>query len=531
MTDALDLRNRDALFTDLEADTFDVLVIGAGITGAGIARDTAMRGLRTALVEMGDFASGTSSRSTKLVHGGLRYLAQGDIGLVREAASERMTVRRIAPHLAISQPFILPVHSFAESTKLRAGLWTYEKLGSVPEDERHESWNVKTLQDKEPLMKTGDLSGAVVYPEYLTDDARLTLANVRSALAHGATVANYAAVSGFVMENSQVTGAEITETLPGSTRQAVVRARVIVNASGPWADTVRHLEDSDAPKRLQLTKGIHLIVHQSRFPVKQSAIITAQDKRSMFIVPRGQFIYIGTTDTFYDEAEHWPVVTGADVDYLLTATNDFFDIKPLQREDVVSLWAGIRPLIAEPGKSPSEISRKDETMHGKRGVISIAGGKLTAYRQMAERIADLCEKRLNKPVSDCQTQEESLPGGNFTQSVDTLCETLITRGMSEDRALRLSRLYGDEAAAVLDKGGDAAAEAEQAVLYEGAMTLEDYWVRRSARAWFDVEGGLAALEPAAQRMAELHGWSDDEREAQIRACRERRDADLKVLEQ
>ena len=240
---ALDLRHRDALFDALEARVFDLAVIGGGITGAGVARDAAMRGLSVVLVEARDFASGTSSRSSKMIHGGLRYLAKGDLALVREAASERKIVQAIAPHLARETPFVIPARNAGAVAKLRAGLWAFEKLGGVPKSRAHEVWSLADLQAREPAVDARGLAGAVVYPEYLTDDARLTLANIRSAAGHGALVINHAAAGALVIEAGRCVGLEAVDTLAGAGRRARLRARVIVNAAGPWVDALRALED------------------------------------------------------------------------------------------------------------------------------------------------------------------------------------------------------------------------------------------------------------------------------------------------
>jgi glycerol-3-phosphate dehydrogenase len=518
----LDLRDRTRLFAALEADVFDVAVIGGGITGAGIARDAAMRGLSVALVEARDFAAGTSSRSSKLVHGGIRYLAQGDMALVREAALERKTVRQIAPHLARRTLFIVPAHSRASIAKFRTGLWTYEKLGSVEADDRHELWNTERLASEEPALDTTSVSGAIVYPEYVTDDARLTLANIRSAASHGATVANYAEVTGVECANGVARALIVTDTLTAESRSgdrshARLRARVIVNATGPWADHIRQLERADADKRLALSKGIHLVVSRARLSVNHTVTMTAADKRGVFVVPRGDVAYLGTTDTFYPDSAYWPTITAADVDYLLAAANRVFRTPALTRGDVIALWSGIRPLIAEPGnKSPSELSRRDEVMESPAGIVTIAGGKLTAYRRMAERIADLCVNRLGRNGPPSTTAEETLPGGDLPESLASMTQRLIVAGLEPGAADRLLMLYGAEALTLTDGVAD---EARHAVLKEGALTLEDYWVRRSARARFDVDAGLAALQPAADAMAPLLGWSPAECARQVEACR------------
>ncbi|MGI9169306.1 MAG: FAD-dependent oxidoreductase [Caulobacteraceae bacterium] len=494
----LDLRDRDALFDALEGRVFDLAVIGGGITGAGVARDAAMRGLAVALVEARDFAAGTSSRSSKLIHGGLRYLAQGDIALVREAASERKIVEAIAPHLARPTPFVIPARSGAAIARLRAGLWAFEKLGGVPKSRRHEVWSRAELREREPAVAADDLAGAVVYPEYLTDDARLTLANMRSAAAHGVLVVNYAQAEAIVVESGRAVGIEVAETLPGAPeRRARLAARVIVNAAGPWVDAVRAMESPEAAPRLRLTRGIHLVVPREALPIERTVILTAADRRGLFAVPRGAITYIGTTDTFEDQTSPWPAITAADADYLLAAAAARFRTPPLTRADVVSAWAGVRPLVAEEGKSASDISRRDELWTGPAGVLSIAGGKLTAYRRMAQRVVDHVESALGVKHRPCRTADEALIGGDAASDIHAVA-------------------------------GGPAGEAAHAALIEGALTLADYWFRRSGRAWFDPDG-LAALAPAAQAMAPLLGWTGARTAEEIEACRRRHEIDMAGL--
>ena len=518
----VDLRRRDDLFARLEGQTFDLLVIGGGVTGAGVARDAAQRGLSVALVEAGDFASGASSRSSKMIHGGLRYMAQGDLGLVGEAATERKAVEHIAPHLTRQTPFVIPAKNAAVIAKLRAGMWAFEKLGSVPKDRRHEVWSRADLEAREPALRRDDLFGAVVYPEYLTDDARLTLANVRSAVADGAEAMNYAPVIEVIVEDGRATGVVVGDGLKDRSARARVRARVIINAAGPWVDALRGLEAATAPTRLSLTKGVHLVTPRSRLPVSRTVIYPAADRRSVFAVPKGDVTYIGTTDTFHPKAEHWPEITGDDVRYLLDATNARFDIPPLRPQDLVSAWSGLRPLVAQEGKSASEISRKDEVWTGPGGILSIAGGKLTAYRRMAERIVDMAEEALGRTPTPSRTADTPLQGGDV--------DVAAARAACGPDGDRLVGLYGADAPDMAAAGGGPAVEARHAVLCEGAVTLEDYWVRRSARAWFDADGGVAALAPAAEAMAPLLGWSQAEIAREIAGCVARRTALRSAME-
>jgi len=513
--DRIDTRRRAEVFASLESQRFDLVVIGGGVTGAGIARDAALRGLSVALLEARDFASGTSSRSSKMIHGGLRYLLQGHLAIVKEAAAERQILRRIAPHLAKPEIFLIPTDSAARAAALRAALWVYEKLGKVPAGEHHTVLDVVELAQREPLVNPAGLTGAVAYTEFLTDDARLVVANVRSAQAAGATVLSYASVDGLLLEGGRVVGVTVKSTVPGHGRSARVLGHLVVSAAGVWVDGVRRLEAGQDDTRLALSRGIHLVLHRDRLPVNNTVVLPAQDKRMAYAVPRGRFTYLGTTDVFHDRTEYWPEFARADVDYLRTAAERNLRTAPIADGDIVAMWSGIRPLVSEPGKKPGEVSRKDEVWTSPAGLISVAGGKLSAYRAMAEHLVDLAVRRLGKPALPCSTATQPLTGGARTLSGREIAR-LNTDAIEAER---LARLYGDEAPGIVADGGDVAAEARHAVLCEGALTLEDYWVRRSARAWFDERAGLGSLAPAALAMSKLLGWSEAERESQIAFCR------------
>jgi glycerol-3-phosphate dehydrogenase len=353
---------------------------------------------------------------------------------------------------------------------------------------------------------------------------------VRSAAAAGAVVANYAEVVAFVHgSGARATGLEIVDRSGDAARRCCVQARVIVNAAGPWADRVRQLEDLHSAPQLVLTKGIHLVLSRERLPIRNTVNLKAADNRGLFAIPRGEMAYLGTTDTFYPRPEYWPRVDTDDIDYVLDTANRAFDVAPLCRADVVNLWAGLRPLLAQPGKRPSEISRRDEIITGRGGVITISGGKLTAYRRMAARVVDRCQQSLEIAVTPSPTAEAPLPGGDFSGGVEALVHRITARLGDRRRAERLVRLYGTEAGDVAELGANVTAEVHQAVLREGAVMLEDYWVRRSARARFDPDGGLAALNDAATAMAALLGWSDARRAAQLEHCARMRESEMSII--
>ena len=327
--------SRSGLLGALGGERFDLVVIGGGITGAGVARDASRRGLRVALVEGSDFAAGTSSRSSKLIHGGLRYLAMGDIGLVRETARERKAVHQMAPHLAEPCWMVVPARNRASLIKFRTGIGTYEKLGAVGDDDRHLSWNRDDLAESEPCLRRDEYPWACAYREYMTDDARLVLAVLRDAVAAGAKVASRLPVVDVIWNGSQIDGV-ISEC--GATGERVeIRADAVVNATGPWVERLARLEESSAADRLHPSKGVHVVVDAARLPVHNLVIMNTADKRSVFVLPRGESVAIGTTDTSYHgDRLLWPEIERADVEYLLHPLKRYFDIEPLGFDDVVA---------------------------------------------------------------------------------------------------------------------------------------------------------------------------------------------------
>ena len=499
----------------LSDQTFDLLVIGGGITGAGVARDAVLRGLSVALIEAQDLASGTSSRSSKMIHGGLRYLVAGDVAVVKESASERSTLHRIAPHLAQKTPYVIPTGNLRSKLILRAALWAYERLGGVEREDYHEVWSAEQLAEREPLIARSRLNGAVVYPEFLTDDSRLTVATVRSAIESGATVATYLRATDIRREKVFLVSA--ASTLPGDDSETTIRARAVVNAAGPWVDEVCGLE-APQPARLALSRGVHLVFNHADVPVRNTVVMRTPDARRIFAVPLGQYTYIGTTDDYHPESEYWPPVTDQDVSYLLSSTRKAMPEANLSADRIVSVWSGIRPLVGDgSGRASKELSRKDEVWTAPSGLLTVGGGKLSAYRAMAERIVDTVIENHGLTAKPCTTADNPLPGGDRVVNASELEE------MGDIQSERLARLYGAEAVDVVTsaaRGGLVSAEVEQAVLKEGALRLEDYWARRSSRAWFDEGAGLPVLDEAANRMADLLGWDDSRKALEVENCRQ-----------
>ena len=375
------------------SERYDLLVIGGGITGAGIALDAAARGMKTALIEKNDFAFGTSSRSTKLIHGGLRYLKQLEFGLVKEVGSERAIVHKLAPHLVVPEKMLLPLSEKRGLGYLltSVGLKIYDWLAGVKAEDRRRMLTKQQTLKYEPLLRKDDVKGGAIYAEYRTDDARLTLEIVKTALVQGADLISYCKAEDFIYDSNMLSGVMVADQL--SLLKFKIYAKAIVNAAGPWVDELRDINKSNEGKHLHLTKGVHIVVPHVRFPVKQAIYISVDDGRMIFAIPRGRATYIGTTDTSYDGDKDEVITTSEDAAYLIHAVNMNFPLASLQLSDIESSWAGLRPLIFEEGKSASELSRKDEIFESPTGLISIAGGKLTSYRKMAERVVNLVVKK------------------------------------------------------------------------------------------------------------------------------------------
>jgi len=511
-------------FAALAREPFDVLVVGGGITGAGVARDAAMRGLRTALVEKDDFASGTSSRSSRLVHGGVRYLEHGELRLVFESSHERRTLRRLAPHLVRPLAFTWPVYAGARISrwKLAAGLTLYDLLAVFRNVARHERLSASGVLRREPRLLGDELRGGARYWDALTDDARLTLATGRSAIAAGATVVNHARVTALVRDDSRVTGARVHDAIGGSEVQ--VRARVVVNATGPWSDDTERLADAAVGQAVHGSKGVHLIVPRRRVGNEAALTLLApRDGRVFFVLPAGDFAIIGTTDTFEPVSPDEVRASVADVAYLLDAANHFFPAAALTRDDVITAWAGLRPLVAgDVGTDdPGAVSREHAVSERVPGLVRVTGGKLTTYRVMARDTVDAVQRSLAMRLTPSQTGRTPLTGGTIA---DPLREIGAATTLIGDAAVasRLVHAHGDEWRAVWALAeGDAAlreriepsrpyivAELRWAIEHELACTLTDLLVRRIPLAFETRDHGRAAARRMVSRCATWLGWDD-----------------------
>lgn len=526
-------KDRAALLEGMQRGELDVLVVGGGITGAGIALDAASRGLRTAVVDMQDFAAGTSSRSTKLVHGGLRYLKQLEIGVVAEVGKERAIVYENGPHVTTPEWMLLPIYkggTFGRfSTSL--GLRVYDFLAGVKRSERRKMLSAEETLKRAPLLKRDGIKGGGYYVEYRTDDARLTIEVMKKAAEYGAYAVNYAKVESFRYDaNGKLTGARIVDLLSGEGYE--VRAAVIVNATGPWVDRLREIDGSKQGKTLRLTKGIHLVFDQSRFPLHQAIYFDTPDGRMVFAIPRDGKTYVGTTDTDYTGDTANPRMTAEDLAYVLNAANFMFPSLKLTERDVESSWAGLRPLIQQEGKDPSEISRRDEIFVSPSGLVSIAGGKLTGYRKMAENVVNSVLERLVREgratQTPCKTKQIPISGGDvggsdrYPQFVKEAAAKGVRSGFAEDEAQLIASRYGSnaerifalepEARKLADRHGmplGLAARLLYAIESEMTVKPEDFFIRRTGQLFFDIASVRQWKKPVIDAMAELLGWTDE----------------------
>lgn len=549
----------DAIRRLAETD-FDVVVVGGGITGVGCALDAASRGLRTALVERDDFASGTSSKSSKLVHGGLRYLQQGEVGLVYEALAERQRLRTNAPHLVKILPFLLPVLTGRDKVvppklarMLGSAMWAYDLTGGARIGKLHKRLDPEQALAYMPTLPADRLAAAYLYYDAQADDARLTLAVARTAaLDFGAVVVNRAEVVGMSRgadtgiardprrdpggpERVRALTVRITGT-GGDTTDVTVRTRSVVNAAGVWADRVRSLDEGVDPDTIRPAKGIHLTVPWDKVRNSIAVVIPVpKDKRSVFVVPWGRFTYVGTTDTDYDGPFDDPQCDSDDIDYVLRAINNSVTTG-VTRDDVLGTWAGLRPLVKSAGSGrTADLSRKHKVVASAGGVVTVTGGKLTTYREMAaDTIDHLLEHVLDDPAtservaSRSKTRRIRLRGA---EGYDELADTAgaVNRTLPRGSVAHLADRYGGEAHTVIAMAEREPAlaealvpglpylraEAVYAARYEMATTLDDVLSRRTRARLLLRDASAAAAPDVAELVGAELGWDADERDRQV----------------
>jgi len=520
---------------------FDILVIGGGITGACVARDAARRGLSTVLVEKRDWAFGTSSRSSKLVHGGLRYLELFDFKLVFEACRERRRLLLNAPHVVWPQSFIFPVYKGDKNPLfvIAMGLWLYDILALFRNVQNHQLHGSRRILEVEPELDRERLKGGGQFYDCATDDARLTLSHVQSARLEGACCLSYVRVTDFLRRDGKVCGARARDEVGG--RELDIEARMVLNCTGPWTDFVCRLDEPEAAPKLRPTKGSHVIVPWERVKAYNAMpILSPRDQRMLFVVPWRNFALIGTTDTDYEGDYDQVRATREDVDYILEAANRALPRARLDYADVLSTYAGLRPLVLEGGGKDvkeSQVSREHSIYESHSGLLSIAGGKLTTARSMAEELVDLAARRLEerhglRGIPRCTTKNAPVfgkDGRDFHRRLERLAREVRL----DDDVIHRLQLLGTGALRVLGlmvedpslsrRLGEGVPYLEAQVVYsareEMVVNLEDFMVRRSLIFYEDPEQGLGCAERVAELLGRELGWDEEERKRQVEGYR------------
>lgn len=531
--------DRETIERNLQEEKFDLVIVGGGITGAGIALDATSRGMSVALVEMGDFASGTSSRSTKLVHGGLRYLQQFEIKEVADLGKERAIVYENGPHVTTPEWMMLPFHKGGNMGKTTAsfGIRLYDYLAGVKKNERRKILSAKETLAKNPFVKKDGLKGSGYYVEYRTDDARLTIEVMKKAVELGANAINYTKAEHFLYDdNKQVVGVTVTDRLSGKAYD--IKGHRVINAAGPWVDKVRKLDYAINNKHLRLTKGIHLVIDKQKFPMEQAVYFDTPDGRMVFAIPRDKKVYVGTTDTVYDEAVINPKALESDHNYVIKAINYMFPDVHITEKDIESSWAGVRPLIYEEGKDPSEISRKDEVWFSESGLITMAGGKLTGYRKMAEKLLDDVSKSLaketGKKYKPVQTKHLPISGGDIGGSEQL--EAFLSKkakegnnrfGWTLEEGREMAKRFGSNIDQLFTYAQEHKeqnettlpnslyAELRYSIQHEAVTTPIDFLLRRTGYLLFDMPYLLEWKDAVVDEMAKQFHWSDDVKQTYI----------------
>ena len=511
----------------LDGQTFDLVIVGGGITGAATARDASLRGLSVVLVERGDLAGGTSGRSGRLIHGGVRYLGNRQLRLVRQACREREAMVRLAPHLCSPRPFYYLVYAgFAESLlKLRIGLSLYDRWSGNPRDRRHEILDRATLTRHEPALNPIGLQGAGVFHDFMTDDARLTLDITKSAVEAGALVASHTAAVGLDTALGRVTGIQVEDAFDGT--RATIHGRLVINATGVWADSVLALRDgaSGAGPLVRPTKGVHIVFDASDMPISHPLFFRfPADRRVVWAIPSpdGTQIYVGGTDTDYTGPLDRVVADAHDLDFLLRVANHIVPGRGLDRDRVIASWAGLRPLVQAGGSRPaSSVSREHRIIDDQSGLITIVGGKLTTARLMAEEVVDAAVEALGYRVNEFPSKSLERP---FSGSMDAAGRAALAdrangmRLQSNVRDRLLGR-YGANASRIMDNvdtdpgsgtplgpHGVTVAEIRHAIEHEMAATFEDVLDRRLGLFHWTADGGMSLAPMVAREMTRALAW-------------------------
>jgi glycerol-3-phosphate dehydrogenase len=528
---------RQAALARMAEDVFDVVIVGGGVTGVGTALDAATRGLTVALVEAVDFAAGTSSRSSKLIHGGLRYLEQRDFALVREALHERgLLLTRLAPHLVRPVSFLYPLrHRWWERFYVGAGVLLYDTMGGARALPRHRHLSRRAALRLAPALRPDALVGAVRYWDAQVDDARHTLVTARTAARYGALLATSVRATGLLRDGQRVTGVRVRDQETGADLE--VRGRQVVSAAGVWTDELT-AQVGGGQFRVRMSKGIHFTVPADRIP-SGTGLILRTEKSVLFVIPWGRHWIVGTTDTDWDLDRAEPAASRADIDYLLEHVNRVL-ADPLGHDDIESVYVGLRPLLAGASASTAQLSREHAVFRPAPGLVAVAGGKYTTYRVMAadtvDEVARGHQAETGRPVPASVTAETPLLGADgYRAAWNRRARTAADTGLDVARVEHLLHRYGaalDEVLALVAERPELAeplpgaeeylaAEAVYAASSEGALHLDDVLVRRTRIAMEAADRGLAAADPVSRHLAAVLGWTEDQRLAEVEAYRSR----------
>lgn len=537
--DKLALAARNEAVEKLATTDFDLLVIGGGITGVGSAQDAAARGLKVALVERGDYAIGTSSRSSKLIHGGLRYLAQGDFRVTYESCAERALLQELAPHLVKSISFLIPVYRWGHGLQLSIGLWLYDFISQLKQSRFHQRVGIPRAKKFAEQLDTTGMQFAFIYYDCKTNDSRLVMEVAKSAASYGAVMCNHTEVVGLIKDGKTIVGARAKDLISG--REIEIRAKVVLNATGVWLDGLRRIDEASATQKVRPAKGVHILIPRSRIATESALLFEsgANDGRSIFFIPWYEGIIIGTTDTDYKGDINFPHATKEDIKYILSAVQKVFPTAKLTEDDILSSYAGLRPLIDEGGKSTKDISRDHKIFDSASGLISIAGGKLTTYRRMAIHVVDQILIRLKslglyKPLTSPSTDHIYLSGFHKHITLEEATAHTLAQakriGLDTEIAQHFVDDYGansEEIFAILAEQPSLSArlvptlpfiqaEVIHAVRFEQAADLDDFLVRRTRIAYLTKDQGAGCASKVAHLMGAELGWSEKEIDAVIK---------------
>lgn len=533
--------DRDSILGRLISETFDLIVIGGGITGAGVARDAASRGMKVALVEARDFAEGTSSRSSKLIHGGIRYLENLEFGLVFEALSERRLLFEIAPHLVHPLRFVLPLYKGDRigMFKMGLGMWLYDALSLFEAPELHERLSSEESLERLPLLRKSGLLGSYVYSDAYMDDARMVLETLRSAIALGATCINYVSAEDAELVEGKLASIGCKEMISG--RSFRIRARHVISTVGPWTDMVAPRLVGEWRNILRPSKGVHLTFDRNRLPLKQAVVMAAdQQKRIVFGIPRHEMVIVGTTDTDYEGDPADVTTTAKDVDYLLKVTDEYFPEAKITAKDIIATYAGVRPLIRDEAETESKTSREHLILKDPRNVTFIAGGKYTTYRRMAEQAVEAALESFPLELQIRFARNDTKRPLNPWATIGKMGEALrLAPTWAKEFKMELSDVetlvgrHGFEALKILENNAHVkfgsrelsseerfwVLEAQHAIRTTMCLHLIDFYARRTHLFLARPDHGLIHINLLSEVFASELGWSDSKRQEEEAALR------------